>query len=81
LQIIYLQSKQIYSYLDLFAEYGLNNLLESNTSSLIDYNTNTPLDFINNSSLNSSVQSSGNSLFEDINLTLIGLRISYELGL
>jgi len=68
-------------YIGLFAEYGVNDLLDTTNESLIDYNTNTPLDFINNSSLNSSVQSSGSSFFEEVNLNIIGLRIRYEIGL
>jgi hypothetical protein len=68
-------------YFGIFAEYGLNNLLENNNSSLIEYNQNTPLDFINNSSLNASNQISGNALFDEVTLNMAGLRIRYEFGL
>lgn len=68
-------------YFGVFAEYGLNNLLENNNSSLIEYNQNTPLDFINNSSLNASNQISGNKLFDEVTLNMAGLRIRYEFGL
>jgi len=68
-------------YLSLFAEYGLNNLIENNNSSLIDYDQNAPIDFINNSSLNTSIQTSGTALFEDVTLNIIGFRVKYEFGI
>ncbi len=68
-------------YLGFFAEYGLNNLLESNNSSLIEYNQNRPLDFINNSSLNSSRGTNNPPLFDKLNLNVIGLRIKYEFSI
>lgn len=68
-------------YFGVFAEYGLNNLMENNNTSMIEYNQNTPLDFINNSSLNASNQISGNALFDKVMLNMAGLRIRYEFGL
>lgn len=66
-------------YIGLFAEYGLNDLLENNNSNLIEYNQNTPTDFINNSSLNSTI---GNApLFDKVTLNMIGLRVKYEFGI
>ncbi len=68
-------------YFGVFAEYGLNNLLNNNNSSIIEYNQAAPLDFINNSSLNAANQISGNALFDKVTLNFAGLRIRYEIGL
>jgi outer membrane protein W len=68
-------------YFGLFAEYGLNDLLENKGTSLIDYNTNMPTDFINNSSLNASRQTNGAAFFDKVTLNIIGLRVKYEFGI
>ncbi len=65
-------------YIGLFADFGLNNIVESNDKSLIEFNSNNPTDFIANSLLNARNKTTNQAFLDKLFLNTIGVRLTYK---